>query len=317
MRHIGYDLWYFDETAEYGESDASGFVMPLPPDVILYKSVYLSQHQATTEGLLRAQQVMQTLGNTTVLRPVHSSDGPPFRTVLPYVPSGNTKVQRLGHPRSLLASRTGAYTTDAIQFRAVRGSSGSSYAWVTETAQGTSGFFLTGSSGLSALWRVARIEVDALDRQVLTLAPVRLPHGIVAADFSAVADARVRQHLEQHFAAFQGAVAAGAHLDVIDRAYNLAEGVLEHCLTEAGRPVPATLHNRLAEARKVLDAKGSLGKMPLSEWGYTLAEKIRQLNRQVHADQVVARGQMVRPEVGMTLTADVSELLRDVGLGRY
>src|SRR5439155_25935247 len=124
------------------------------------------------------------------------------------------------------------------------------------------------------------------------------------------------QHLEQHFEAFQRAVSGGAHFDMIDRANNLAEGVLAHCLTIAGRPVPPNLAARLGEARKILDGNGSLGRMPLTEWGYIVAEKNRQLHKQLHADQAVARGATVRPEVGMTLTADVSELLREAGLGR-
>jgi hypothetical protein len=314
MSQVGYDLWYFDDTAEYGESVASsGVVLPLPSDVILYKSVYVAPYLATTEGLAQARQLMQTLGNLYILRPVHSSDGPPFRSALIYrFTPGEQDILRAGDMRLPQSVRPSTYKTRGFFLHAVR--SGSLYAWETDAAQGTPGFFLTGSSGLTELWRVARVERDALDRQVITLAPVRLAHGVIAPDFSAVADLTLRQHLEQHFTAFQQAVSGGAHFDMINRASNLAEGVLAHCLTVAGVQVPSTLHARLAEVRKVLDAKGAI---PLTAYGHALAEKIRHLHKQLHADQAVARGQTVRPEVGMTLTADVSELLRDAGLGRY
>jgi hypothetical protein len=313
MPQVGFELWYFPDTAEYGESvAATGIVMPLPPDVILYKSVYVPEAQVVAVTPQKASQWLETSEDVRVLRPVHSSDGPPFRSVLVYLPSGGTEVERAGDVRVPSAYRVGAYKASATRLQAVRGDS--SYPWAADAEQGRPGFFLTGSSGMSALWRVARVEVDALDRQVVTLAPVRLPHGVIVADFTSVTDPRLRQHLEEHFAAFQRAVTASAHLDVIDRGYNLAEGVLEYSLRVAGRKVPSTLSDRLAEARKVLDAKGSI---PLSRYGYTLADKIRHLHSQGHADQVIARGQMVRPEVGMSLTADVSELLRDVALGRY
>src|SRR3989442_10827232 len=105
MPRVGYDLWYFEDTAEYGESDSSGMVFPLPTEVIFYKAVYLSADQTTPEKLMQARQLLPHWGNIYLLRPVQSSDGPPFRSVLIYVPSGRSDVTRAGDMRVPAAHR--------------------------------------------------------------------------------------------------------------------------------------------------------------------------------------------------------------------
>jgi hypothetical protein len=183
--------------------------------------------------------------------------------------------------------------------------------------EGQAGFFLTGTSGTSSLWRLARVEADALDRQVLTLAPVRLPHAIPMADFDSVADETLRQYLADQFSAFQRAVAAGAHLEVVDRSYNLAEGVLAYCLSQIGLAVPQRLADRLQEARKVLEDPAVRRRFLLSDAGYHRAHTIRLLHARAHEDQAAQHGGTIRPEVGMGAVIDLSELLVQVGLARY
>jgi hypothetical protein len=58
---------------------------------------------------------------------------------------------------------------------------------------------------------VDRADQGRIDQ---ALAPVRLPHAILMPEFAPVVDGAVRQHLTEHFEAFQRAVAAGAGLDV-------------------------------------------------------------------------------------------------------
>lgn len=55
----------------------------------------------------------------------------------------------------------------------------------------------------------------------------------------------------------------------------------------------------------------------LSDYTYHLAQKIRLLHSFVHEDQATKRGGTVRPEVGMGVVSDLSELLVKVGLARY
>jgi hypothetical protein len=112
-------------------------------------------------------------------------------------------------------------------------------------------------------------------------------------------------------------VASGAHLDVVDRAYNLAEGILAHCLTQTGLSVPQRLADRLQEARRVLEDSALRRRFLLSDAGYHRAHTIRLLHARAHEDQAAEHGGTIRPEVGMGVAVDLSELLVQVGLARY
>jgi hypothetical protein len=167
-------------------------------------------------------------------------------------------------------------------------------------------------------WRLARLEPDALDRQRLTLAPVRSAHDIAVPNFDRVPNPRLRTYLVERFGAFRHAVVSASHFDVVDRAANIAEGVLDYCLTAVGQEVPRTLGERLGAAKTILENEQQLRtKFPLTAHAYHLAHKIRELHARLHADQAVEHGRTVRPEVGMGLTTDLSEMLVEVGLARY
>lgn len=133
----------------------------------------------------------------------------------------------------------------------------------------------------------------------------------------AVADPVVRQYLTDQFAEFQSAVAAGGHLSVVDRAANITEAVLAHCLQQIGRAVPPRLAGRLQEAKAVLEDKALRPTFLRSDYGYHLAQKIRLLHAQAHEDQARQKGNTVRPEVGMAVAADVGEILVGVRLAGY
>jgi hypothetical protein len=231
-------------------------VAGLPPETIFLKSVYLNRtdQDSMRQGRQRIA-TRETWGREDIylLRPAPSSDGPPFRSVLIYKASAGaaTEVERIDDPRIPHTHTSGVYRVRAIHYQALR--VGSPFVWESDLLEGRAGFFLTGTSGTSSLWRLARMEADGLDRQVLTLVPVRLPHAIPMANFEPVADATLRQFLIEQFNAFQRAVAAGAHLEVVDRSYNLAEGVLAYCLSQMELAVPQRLADRLQEARKVLE----------------------------------------------------------------
>src|SRR5205807_554221 len=111
------------------------------------------------------------------------------------------------------------------------------------------------------------------------------------------------------FEGFQQAVSQNAYLSVVDRAANLAEGILGYCLTCVSMKVPKTLNDRLQEARKVLDDPQRPTNFPLNEYGFHIAHRIRLLHQRLHEDKAVGQGRAVRPEVGMSASIDVSELL--------
>jgi hypothetical protein len=305
MPPVGYLLWHFPDTAEFGESLPTGQVVPLPVETLVLRAAYLTEADLAGNALANARQRL-TPENAHLLRVVSSTDGPPARSALVYVRSGGDEVDRVG-------DWLGLYRAQAVRYQAVR--MGSSYAWESDASLGRPGYFVTGTSGPSALWRIVRVEADALERQVVTLFPARLPHPLAAPDFEKVAEP-LRGFLRQHFESFAKAVAANLYLDVVDRANSLAEGILDHCLTSAGRTVPKTLYERVEEVRKVMADPNRPATFPLTGYGIALADRIRLLHQRTHANRA-AQGQALRPEVGMSAAIDLSELMIEAGLGRY
>jgi hypothetical protein len=314
----GHTLVLFQDSAEFGEIARDRLVVDLPPETILYKSIYLNltDHETLRAGRERIA-ARETWGREDIhlLRPAPSTDGPPFRSVLIYQASGEAEFERVDDPRIPRTHHVGVYRKRAIVYEALR--VGSSFVWESDLLEGRPGFFLTGTSESSSLWRLARVEADALDREVLTLVPVRLPHAIPMGNFDAVEYGKLRQYQIDQFTALQRAVAAGAHLDVVDRAHNVAEGVLAHCLAQIGLAVPPRLFDRLQEARKALEDSALRRRFLLSDAGYHRAHTIRLLHARAHEDQAAQQGGTIRPEVGMGVAIDVSELLVQVGLARY
>jgi hypothetical protein len=127
----------------------------------------------------------------------------------------------------------------------------------------------------------------------------------------------LRDFLTEHFEGFQQAVTRNAHFDAIDRANNLTEGILSHCLTLLEITPPDTLYKRLEEAKKVLEGQTRGNGFLLTHYAYHLAHQIRILHARLHENQSVGEGKTPRPEVGLNLTVTVSELLVEVGLGKY
>jgi len=319
MRAVGYDLWFFPESVDFGESTpVSGIVAALGPETVMFKAVYVSSPVET--GLNRARTLLTIRdywGRQGIyfLRLTASSDGPPFRSAFVYEAADEATVQRFDDPRIPGAYNVGVYNARAILYQALRVDS--PHGWQTDFRDGRPAFFLTGTSGAAELWRLTRLETDALDRQLLTLAPVRLSHGIAIPNFDLVPDPRLRTYLVEQFAAFQRAVASAAHLEIVDRAANIAEGVLEYCLTPIGRVGARTLAERLQEAKTVLEDRDLRRQFLLTDLGYHLAHKFRLLHARVHANQAMERGGTMRPEIGMGAASDLSELLVEVGLAQY
>lgn len=180
MAPVGYDLWFFPESLDFGESIAgSDLVAPLPPETVILKAIYLSEADVGADGLEQAirrltAELIEGAGDIYLLRPIPSTDGPPFRACLIYrrIQAG-LDVDRLDprfDPRYVPSRRV-----RTIRYNTIK--TGGAYPWERDFEAGGQACFLTGK-GATATWRLARLETDALGRQVLTLAPVRLPHAI-------------------------------------------------------------------------------------------------------------------------------------------
>jgi hypothetical protein len=185
----------------------------------------------------------------------------------------------------------------------------------TDYEKGTPGFIVTGTPNSVELWRVMRLELDGIRRYIVTMSPVRPSFGIVTPKLQSVAQP-LQGVLLQHFEELQLALSRNSPFGVIDRAYNLTEGILEYCL-QAVEKSGNTLDERLQEAKALLEKKPPEERFPLGFLGYHLAQKIRLLHKYLHVDQSVGKGKEIRPELGLSAAIDVGELMVGVGLGTY
>jgi hypothetical protein len=309
MPSVSRTIYYLEKSEGFGELIPNGLVVPMDPTVVIFKGVYLAQSEITPDGLGKGKLGLSLNLAHTLLRPVRSSDGPPSWSAIVYRQADNMTVRVR---EELPASRTldRIKPENAVCYHA---DPPGGFAWESDISSGKSGYFLTGGSGPNALWRIIRIQADALNRQVLTLAPVQLTPTLALPSFEKVRP-ELRNFLTQHFEGFQQAVTRNAHLDAIDRANNLAEGIMSHCLNLADVPPPETLFKRLETAKKILEDKSKRKGFPLTQYAYHLAHQIRILHQRLHENQT---GKTPRPEVGMNLTVTVSELLVEIGLGKY
>lgn len=309
MPSVSRTIYYLEKSDGFGEPIPNGLVVPMDPTVVIFKGVYLAQSEITPDGLGKGKLGLSQNLAHTLLRPVRSSDGPPTWSAIVYRQAGNMTVrvrEELPASRALDHIRP----ENAICYHA---DPPDGFAWESDISSGKSGYFLTGGSGPNALWRIIRIQADALNRQVLTLTPVQLTPTLALPSFEKVRPA-LRSFLTQHFEGFQQAVTRNAHLDAIDRANNLAEGIMSHCLNLVDVPLPKTFFKRLEAAKKILEDESNRKEFPLTQYAYHLAHQIRILHQRLHENQT---GKTPRHEVGMNLTVTVSELLVEVGLGKY
>jgi hypothetical protein len=308
-------IYYLHKLEEFAEPIRDDRVVRMDAALVIFKGVYIGQSDITPAGMERGKLSLSQNPTHTLLRPVPSSDGPPFWSAIVYRRSGNAHTTV--NLRVELPNKSAFFSATPEQAWVYHADPpGGPDAWETDISLGKSGYFLTGGFGLNALWRITRIQADALNRQVLTFAPVQLTPTLAIPLFETVGHP-LREFLTEHFEGFQQAVTRNAHFDAIDRANNLTEGILSHCLAPLVKTPPKTLDKKLTEARQILENKEKRKVFALTHYGYHLAHQIRILHARLHENQSVGEGKTVRPEVGLNLTVTVSELLVEVGLGKY
>ncbi len=302
-------IYYLVESDEFAVPVGDHQASLMDYTALLFSGVYRDETQVSSAGLESGRQQLSQRPAHTLLQPVSSSDGSPMWSAIVYGKTAGTATTiKLREEHPIHRTHYKEQLVKALHYHAVP--PGGPYSWETDIGSGRSGYFLTGGVGISALWRITRIQSDALNRQVLTFAPVQLSPTLAIPLFDHVAP-ELQPFLKQHFEGFQKAIVHNASFDAIDRANNIAEGILKHCLKSVGVPSPRSLSERLEKARDLLERKAQ--GFPMTYYGYNLAQLIRQLHARLHENQ----GKTVRPEVGLNLTVTVSELLVDVGLGKY
>jgi hypothetical protein len=188
-----------------------------------------------------------------------------------------------------------------------------SWDWAQDVRLGRAGYFLTGQSGESALWRIFRLEADALNRTVVTIAPVRLNSQCPRADFSSVSDPNLRVEITQQYDEFCRSVSAYAFRDVVTKARNIAEGLLVDRLRSANQDATARIWDDLQTVKRMREDNATRASCPVSEIQYHLLHKIRIAHGRTHPDVGGAGSAPLRPEFAMTVVEDLEEVLRGWG----
>jgi hypothetical protein len=275
-------------------------------------------------------------------------DAPPFVTRLEYLPVGFDERQlvaareRLSNPQCHLLlmigcpdgppNRSGLIFTFQRQVNGISWRDGScshhggvakqfavttpqgSWQWIQDSRLGQPGYFLTGQSGESALWRLFRLEADALNRTVVTVAPIRMTAHCPTADFSSIADTRLQAELSQQFEDFSRSATAYAFRDVATKARNIAEGLLAYFLRTVNQNATARIWDDLQTVKRLREDDVTRPSCPVSEMQYHLLHKIRLAHARTHPDAGSTANAPLRPEFAMSIVEDIAEVLRGWGL---
>ena len=230
-----------------------------------------------------------------------SPDGPPFRSArsFVYVDKPSISWQENSH---------NYHNQPALRFRTPGLHDG--YTWESDLHNAMSGWFVTGTSGATALWKVARYEVDALGHWIFTLAPVQSAAGMPRLDLSRIKDELLRKELLAQYEELQGSVSRHAYRDVVTKARNITEGVLKWVLIEAGNEPGRDLFDHLRQLQKLVEQRLA----PISDLSYHLAHKIRLLHARTHPQTAGSKEMSVSPEFALTCLEDLKEILIDLQL---
>lgn len=183
--------------------DSGGVPEIVDPQPLILRIAYISPDLLDTQ-LTRARGGLAS-PQCHLFVPIQSPEGPPYRSGLIFAFQGN----RLGVSwRDEQTERHGAQMT---QFGATTPLV--EYDWSQDMQRGRPGYFVTGQSAEASLWRVFRLEADALGRQIFTIAPLQFAPSCPEANFSSVADTVRRAEIGAQYDEFCQRVAAGAYRD--------------------------------------------------------------------------------------------------------
>jgi hypothetical protein len=278
---------------------------PVEPSPILHKAGYLSVYEAN--GDLRSSSTQLEGPYVTLLAKLPSPDGPPAQTAILFPYQAEEPISYVVGGRSFHGVAARRYHAAGPVHR---------YAWDSDIVQGEPGYFLIGSPQAANLWRVARVEIDYAHRYNFTLVPVALAHGLPIPDFSTVADAAIRHEIEQHWSEFQDALVRNRYYSLVTAAKNVCESVLYYFLLAAAHIAPG--NRNLADLLRKLDAVladgTAKGTVPFDALAYHLIHKLRILHGRTHVGRVVADGRAISPDLALTVSADLVEVLCCAGL---
>lgn len=274
-------------------------IVPDPPPLIL-ASQYLPA--GFTESQLLAAQAATVNEKCDLFIVIGCPEGPPYRTgiiftfqeVLVNATWFDGKVARHGATLHRFAA-----TTPVAR-----------WVWTEDVRAGKSGYLLTGHSRESALWQIFRVEVDALKRSVLTVAPIHFTVQCPRADFTSVVDLALQAEVSQQYEDLCRRVSSAAYRDVPTKTRNIVEGLVANRLKTQGHPVQMELSKDLKTVKSLLENAATRKSCEWTDLEYHLLHKIRLVHSQTHPGPVVGAGKQVRPGFALSVVDDLVELLR-------
>jgi len=181
--------------------------------------------------------------------------------------------------------------------------------WNNDARLGRVGYFLTGHSAESTLWRVFRVEVDALERMIMTLRPVQLAPDLPRVDFSTFTDSDLRLEVIALYEEFCQRVVQHAYRDVPTKDRNIVEGMVAHKLRSQSRTATKRLGEDLNLVKRLLEDSQTRATCGWQDLEYALANKIRLIHGRTHPESATSSLPM-RPEFSLSIVEDLNELLR-------
>jgi hypothetical protein len=282
------------------EPDSDGVPTVVQPQPLVFRAAYIGPDTFDVQLPIAQGQLLSP--NCNLFRPLQSPDGPPYRSGVVFVSQGL---------QSGMSWRDGSCSHHGSQMQKYAAATTYiEYDWVQDARRGRPGYFLTGQSTVSALWRVFRLEPDAAGRQILTIAPVQLSLRCPRADFSSIGDIARRAEIAAQYDEFCQRVTASAYRDVLTKARNIVEGLVAWKLTQQGQSAGRDLMADLGTVKNMLQEPTTRGSCGWTDLEYHLAHKIRLLHAQTHTGVVTETGRPIRPEFALTVAEDLVELLR-------
>jgi len=277
-----------------------GYALLLRPQPMLLRSIYISSNGDLESAIQLARDRLNNVKEPLLaMLPPYGQSREAVARIFVF-----DKEQNVSLSGSLSNQPTTKYTSPQ---------QGSGHVWVSDWQQGKAGYFLTGHSASTNLWKIARMDVDAFDSVIFVLIPIRLFSGLPDLQLANVSDALLRAEIEGHYAELQSAIASHSYRAIVTHARSIVEAVLSFWLTSNGQKSGKDFNDHLTKLRKLRkDAKGEL------EWfsdvAYHLAHKIRLLHARTHVDRAVKQGRSVQPELALSCLEDLKEILLETKL---
>jgi len=283
--------------------DADGVPTLVDPQPTLFKAEYVGLDNMEQE-LPTARARLGDIRNGLFFL-IPCPDGPPYRTGWHFTYKTALNI-------SWSDGKTSHHSELAHLFCTT--TSSADWPWVRDARKGRVGYFVTGDAGDSCLWRVTRLESDAFNHSVFTLAPIRVAGNLPAPDFSTFGEPLRTAELTQQYQDLCRSVTQHAYRDVVTKARNIVEGLVAARLRVQNRPASGNLFEDLKQLEQLLrgSTRDTCGWTDLE---YHLCHKIRLLHAQTHVNQVVQIGPL-RPELALTAVEDLAYLLAAWGLVR-